>query len=187
MKIFKILLRIILTGLIIGVTYITVSYHTPGNLTSSSYMDDEMEILTNLRSKVNDQNTKVSSAPVGWHLDHLLLTINSVYETLKKSDTLDYNPGFNMPRIVMFSLDFIPRGRAKSPEKVRPKDNVTLAIIEDHLQTALVNLKRFDSLPKNSNFIHPYIGQLNRESAKRFLKIHMQHHLKICNDIIKEE
>ncbi|XLS28840.1 hypothetical protein ACJD0Z_16780 [Flavobacteriaceae bacterium M23B6Z8] len=184
MKIFKIVTRILLAGLILGIIYISVSYHMPGDLKADSFMEAEMKHLEELRFNEKNIEEDVSSAPVAWHLDHILLTINGIYKTLKESDTTNYHSSLNIPRVVMFSLNFIPRGRAKSPERVRPKDDVDLITIEKHLEEALQNLNRFDSLPENANFIHPYIGQLNREGAKRFLKIHTRHHLKICDDII---
>ncbi|WP_340199673.1 DinB family protein [Ascidiimonas sp. W6] len=148
-------------------------------------MKAEISQITTLRSKEHLQNANVSSVNIAWHLDHIFLTINSVYETVKTSDPNNYKSAFNLPKLILFTTKHIPRGQAKSSDKIRPQGAVTSEILDKHMETALSNLALLDSLPKNSNFTHPYFGQLHREDAKRFLKIHTQHHLKICRDILK--
>ncbi len=185
MKLLKTFFKVFLLIFLCVALYMTYSYNTPGNLKSSSFLNEEIEKIVHLKSKHHVLNKEVSSADISWHLDHMLLVINRIYEALEKSDPSAYESGFNLPRIIMFSTKYIPRGRAKSPNVVRPKDTITLAVIEDHLKSAQLNLQKFDALPEKSNFVHPFIGQLNREGAKRFIKIHTQHHLKICNDILK--
>lgn len=185
MKLLKTLFKVFLITFVCLIVYMTYSCNTPGNLQSPSFLNEEIEEIVHLKSNRSIRNTEVSSADISWHLDHMLLVINRIYEALEKSDPNAYKASFNVPRIMMFSFKSIPRGRAKSPDLVRPKDSITLAIIEGHLKNAQLNLEKFDSLPENSNFVHPFIGQLNREQSKRFIKIHTQHHLKICNDILK--
>lgn len=185
MRIFKTLFRILLLTVILGTSYLAYTYLSLENLDGNLFLKEEMTEIKQFKNNINLQNKAISKAAIGWHLDHSLLTINSIYETLKKSDTTAYNPSFNFPKVIMFSLGRIPRGRAKAPEKVQPKDSPSIKTIEEQIENAYKNLNRSDALPQNSNFVHPYIGQLNRNEAKRFLKIHTLHHLKICRDILE--
>lgn len=131
-------------------------------------------------------NQAISKVNVAWHIDHSLLTINTIYKEMKASNPEDYKGSFNMGRTMMFIFNQIPRGRAESPDRVRPPDIITLNELNAQLALAKANIQRFDSLPRKSHFTHPYIGTLNRKRAKKFLVIHTKHHLSIIKDILRQ-
>lgn len=130
------------------------------------------------------ENTTISSANVAWHIDHSLKVINSVIATLQKSDA-KYSWDFNLKRAYFFLRKSIPRGKARAPKAVQSFEEITIKDIERQLKTARFLIQELETMDKNTNFIHPFIGKLNLKQAIIFLEVHTQHHLKIIDDIIQ--
>ncbi|OFY91000.1 MAG: hypothetical protein A3K10_09410, partial [Bacteroidetes bacterium RIFCSPLOWO2_12_FULL_31_6] len=137
-------------------------------------------------SHADATNPKISSKGVDWHIDHSLKVINGIILSLKKSNPSEYQWKFNVTRTYILIKGSIPRGKGKAPKSVVNDTTIILTDIENQLKEAKELILELDSLPKNSNFKHPYFGLLNLRMSKRFLKIHTNHHLKIIDDIIKE-
>ncbi|MEM9364291.1 MAG: hypothetical protein AAGA43_16740 [Bacteroidota bacterium] len=128
----------------------------------------------------------VSQVPVAWHLDHSLRTINEISKTIKKSNPEEYRGSINLGRSMLLLTKSIPRGRAEAPKIVAPPDTISIDSLHFHLNEARVNLNAYDSLPKKAFFVHPYLGRLKKKTAKKFIEIHTEHHLKIIRDIMKK-
>jgi len=144
-------------------------------------------LITELENKIPKQesiNQAISKSSVGWHIEHTLLTINRVIDQLKKSDPNDYKWKFSSLRILVFTISKIPRGRAQSPNSVKPGNNFTAETLKDQSGTIKEKIKELQALKPNNYFEHPYFGKLNLKPAIKFLKIHTKHHLDIINDII---
>ncbi|MDY8134025.1 DUF1569 domain-containing protein [Aquimarina sp. 2201CG5-10] len=150
------------------------------------FMDSQLYDIAYLIQFRDSVNTKVSKAPIAWHLDHCLKVINRIHDILKSSDPKIYKKRFNSIRLFSFTFGYIPRGRGQAPAAVLPPDNIKTEDLLSQLEQARKNLKDLETMEKDSNFIHPVFGQLNIPQTKRFLKIHTQHHLKIVKDILKE-
>ncbi|MDQ3047978.1 MAG: hypothetical protein M3R27_10550 [Bacteroidota bacterium] len=129
----------------------------------------------------------ISSSSVGWHVEHTLLTINAIIEALKRSDPSQYKWEFSLPKILVFMLNKIPRGRAKAPGQVQPQPNFNKITLAEHIKKTRAHLKDIQPLSANHYFEHPYFGKLNIQPTVKFLGIHTQHHLDIINDIIKQK
>jgi hypothetical protein len=127
----------------------------------------------------------VSAASAGWHIEHSLLTINAIADQLKKSNPGNYRWKFNFTRILVFTLNKIPRGRAKAPGVVVPKNNFNQETLQLHLARTKQNIASLKQLQPNNYFDHPYFGKLNLKPAISFLSLHTKHHLGIVKDIIK--
>ncbi len=144
------------------------------------------EQLKELETKISKQevfSAHVSKSNVGWHIEHTLLTINMIIEAVKKSNPLNYKWSFKLPRLLVFAMNKIPRGRAKSPEVVVPKtyDEKTL---KEHLTIARLKIQNLEKISPDNYFNHPFLGNLKLEKAIKFLEIHTNHHLEIINDIL---
>jgi len=129
-------------------------------------------------------NTAVTTSTVGWQIEHALLTINQIIKALAASNPTDYKWSFNFFRTVVFLRKRIPRGKAKAPKVVQPKDAITEASIKTQLDKTYSLLNVLPALDTNSFFQHPYFGKLNKPQTIKFLIIHTQHHLNIINDIL---
>jgi hypothetical protein len=129
-------------------------------------------------------DTAVTTSTVGWQIEHALLTINQIITTVAASTPVDYKWSFNLMRTVVFFRQRIPRGRAKAPKVVQPKNNVTEATIMAALAKTYLLLEVLPNLEKNNFFAHPYFGNLNKQQTITFLNIHTAHHLHIIKDIV---
>ena len=152
-------------------------------------MKNLLAVIKKLESHIPQQertDTNISKAPVGWHIQHSLLTITQIVENLKKSDPNAYQWKFSFLKVVVFTMKKIPRGRAQSPDTVMPKNIGTAETIKKEFDIALAAIKELDALNANNYFKHPVFGKMNVKPAIKFLEIHTRHHLNIINDIIKK-
>ena len=151
-------------------------------------MDQIADLLEKIESKIplaSASNESVSKSNVGWHLDHSVRVIISVVTALQKSDK-NHTWRFNFKRMLLLGVKIIQRGKARAPKAVQSFDEITATSIQQLLLTAHSLTQELGSLDTKSNFMHPYVGQLNLKEAIIFLGIHTKHHLKIIDDIVKK-
>ena len=147
------------------------------------------QLLDEIESHIPHQekiNSEVSSGSVGWHIEHMLLTMNMVIKGLKDSDPKQYKSRFDIKRIFVMAAGKIPRGRIKAPTVVQPTVQYNTESLREHLSATRANYQSLESLSKNNYFTHPFLGDFKVAPTKRFLQIHTNHHLSIINDIIKK-
>jgi hypothetical protein len=148
-----------------------------------------LSLLNTLETKIpyhEKINVSVSQSSVGWHIEHSLLAAIRIIAVLKKSNPDEYKWIFNFPRLYVYTLNKIPRGRGKAPQSVQPAGEITRQTLTDSLAVAKQKVAELHSLHPRSNFMHPYFGKLNVKATIKFLKIHTQHHLKIIDDIVAD-
>ena len=144
--------------------------------------------IKELESKIpnqEDYNAEISKSNVGWHIEHILLTNKMIMEAVEKSNPADYTWSFKLPRIVVFTMNKIPRGRAKAPKVVVPKTYDEQTLLE-HLKIVTLKIQGLENMSSDKYFDHPYFGNLRLNKTIKFLEIHTKHHLEIINDIIKK-
>ena len=150
-------------------------------------MQELSKLIKSLEEKIpmmDAANTQISSAKVGWHIQHSLLVVNSIINGLKQSDPNTYQWKFNLNKTLIFTLGKIPRGKGKAPKVVQPKEEITQATLLESVEKANISVAELNHVQKNQYFLHPYFGHLNVKPTIKFLKIHTKHHLKIINDIL---
>jgi hypothetical protein len=146
------------------------------------------QLIQELENAIPNQdtiNTSISKSSVGWHIEHCLLVINSVVNAVEKSNPRDYKWKFSFIRILVMNTKKIPRGKARAPEIVQPKEDFNSETLKNHLEEAKINIKKLQVIEPNHYLAHPYFGHLKLKNIIPFLKIHTNHHLHIINDIIK--
>jgi hypothetical protein len=121
---------------------------------------------------------------VGWHIEHSLLTLNGIANSLIQSNPTAYKWKFNFIRIVVLTTKKIPRGRAKSPEIVMPKGSIDQPKLTALLTETRSNCKELSFLQADKYFEHPFFGKLKLKQTISFLEIHTNHHLEIIRDIV---
>ncbi len=144
-------------------------------------------LLQELETKIPLQDvlqTSVSASSVGWHIEHILLTINKITEAVKTSNADNYKFVFKPLKYIVYLTGKIPRGRAKNPKVVEP-DFFDESTLKSHLQKTKTSILELANIEKNKYFKHPFFGNLKLNETIRFLEIHTNHHLKIINDIQK--
>jgi hypothetical protein len=140
--------------------------------------------LENYLVFLKTEKPSVSTANVGWHIQHSLLVIIKVIESVKQSDPTEYKWKFNLKKSIVFAMNGIPRGKAKAPKAVEPEKIITKESVIETLSIASNCLSLLHECAPNQYFNHPFFGKLNVESTTKFLKIHTNHHIKIIKDII---
>lgn len=131
------------------------------------------------------RNDKISSSDVAWQIDHSLKVINLVTEALASSDPSEYKWRFNKWRLFLFTLNYIPRGKAKAPKIVRPPEVISTEDLNKQVRSTYKNIESLKPLNENAYFTHFVFGQLNKVKTIQFLNLHTNHHLKIIKDILK--
>lgn len=129
----------------------------------------------------------ISKANVAWHIEHSLLTLDRITNALIQSNPNDYKWTFNIARLFVFATKKIPRGRAKAPKSVQPKEgSISADQLLKHVADTRNKCAALYTISKDQYFDHPFFGNLKLKQAIKVLEIHTQHHLNIIEDIIKK-
>lgn len=145
----------------------------------------QLQKIESLLSKIDVTNEKVSKASVGWHLEHLLLILNSSLKGLTMTNPKDYNPKFSLKKFVFLNFGMIPRGKIRAPKQFIPLEVPTQENILKLINLAKERLEATRNLPEKSFITHPFLGDFDKKTTLRFLWLHSNHHLKIVDDILK--
>jgi len=148
-------------------------------------IENEIKEITALFEHSKTINTEVSQVSVGWHLEHVLISICKVCKAMELSDPSSYQWKFNKIRAYLYLKGSIPRGRARAPKSVVLDSSLTDEEQKALLAKAIQKLQILESLHKNAHFEHPYFGDLNVKGSKWFVKLHTIHHLKIVREILR--
>jgi hypothetical protein len=153
------------------------------------YMINKLDkLISELEAKIPDYekiNLKISQANVGWHIEHTLLALHGIVNALSTADSGKFKWQLNVSRIIVFTFNKIPRGRAKAPKIVQPKTNYDIDSLRKHVSAAREKIKQLNLINKDAFFKHPSLGNLKLKQAVLFMEIHGNHHLEIINDILQ--
>jgi hypothetical protein len=145
-------------------------------------------LINELETKIEHSeklNISISKAPVGWHVQHSLIVLLQIINAMEKSDPAEYRYKFSMMKFIVYTLNKIPRGKAKAPEVALPKEKMNMDEMKQNIEQLKTRLAVLDTLQPDNYFRHPYFGNLNLKAAIKMLKLHTKHHLHIINDIIR--
>ena len=131
-------------------------------------------------------NEKISSANVGWHIEHSLLVIIKICQSIANADPNKYEWKFSLRWLLFYLSGSFPRGKAKAPPAVIPVEAVNLETLKASIEIARKSISSLKSVHPNQYFIHPIFGKLNKKSTMAFFAIHTNHHLKIIRNILGE-
>ena len=145
----------------------------------------QLSELESYSDKLDFQNTAISQSTIGWQIDHTLKVVIGIVSVMQSSNPDDYKWKFNKYRTIVFWKNKIPRGKVKAPKSVQTYEIITPKDLASQFETSKIQIENFELLNQNSNFKHPFLGQLNIKLAVKFLQIHTEHHLQIIRDILK--
>jgi hypothetical protein len=140
----------------------------------------QLESYLDLHQKLNDS---ISGETIGWHMAHSCMVINTITNAIVHSNPAKAKPVFSATFYWFLLTNHIPRGKAKAPNIVIPKQSITQEQIEQEIELAKANLQTLASTQKQKYFTHPIFGDLNVPKTLRFFIVHTNHHLKIIRDI----
>jgi DinB family protein len=123
-----------------------------------------------------------SSWSAAQQYDHILKVASAVLAVLEEKNPKVLSRPCSLLGKVILTIGWIPRGRAKSPEKL-----VGAAVSVDELRSQLdalaAAIERVAAHADQSSRVpivkHPIFGGLNRAQALRLAAVHTEHHLKI--------
>ena len=151
-------------------------------------MDKLSALIKELETKIpfsEKLNLSVSRSSVGWHIQHTILASMQIIAAIEKSNPSDYHWEFNFKKILVFTLNKIPRGKAKAPKSVLPSGEIVKDDLLRDLQVLKNRIKLLPGLQPDNFFKHPFFGNLNLKATVKMLNIHTRHHIDIINDIIR--
>ena len=147
------------------------------------------ELLISMEEKFKffeSKNEAVSFGSVGWHIEHSLLVIIKICESIANSDPNKYEWKLSLRWMIVYLIGSFPRGKAKAPNSVLPGEAINIETLKASVELARKSIRNLRSSPSNQFFLHPFFGKMNRDSTLVFFSIHTNHHLKIINDIIEQ-
>jgi hypothetical protein len=133
---------------------------------------------------VECRNESLSHWAVGQHIHHILIVANGIIQNLQDSKIGSGKERLSLVKFLSLTFSYIPRGKAKSPERVMPSDNITQEIVREAYAVFEKKMPIVNTLPRDSWFNHPVFGDLRRDNALRFIEVHSKHHIKIIRDIL---
>ncbi len=151
-------------------------------------MEKLLKLIKQLEKNIPNyakQQTAISAANVGWHIDHSLLVFVRIITAMETSDPALYKSSFNLKKLLVYTFNKIPRGKAKAPKTVEPVGDIVPEKLMTEVDAVFKKIKALNNLQRHHHFNHPYFGKLNLKETKKFLAIHTNHHLKIINDIMR--
>jgi hypothetical protein len=150
-------------------------------------MNKLLALIETLESKIqyfDKRNTAISKSPVGWHIQHTLLTTRRIIKAIESSNPKSYEWKFNLTRNFVLTFNKIPRGKGKAPNSVIPNETLVPSELLIEIQELKAKINVLDTLHSNHYFDHPYFGHLNLKATRKFLEIHTKHHIAIIDDIL---
>ena len=160
-------------------------------MSASAHLARIREQLIRIRTLADSPQLDATCAVSAWcpseHLDHIVKVSASVVNRLLDLDAPASKGASLLGRIIM-TIGRIPRGRARSPERLR---GARVSAVDLH--AALAKLEGKLALLSDAHLAetrgaivpHPRFGGLRPGQALRFTAIHNDHHLRIIDDILK--
>lgn len=130
------------------------------------------------------QMDSVSSASIGWHVEHSLLVLNGIIDSIKVSDPSKFKWKFNFSKLYIFAIGRFPRGKGRAPKSVIPKEQIDQSNLSVQLKLSMKNVGLLSTLDEGMFFKHPLFGNLKLRKSIYFLELHAEHHLKIIREIV---
>lgn len=149
--------------------------------------------LARMRHIIEVPGRNLASTPVvnsSWsaaaQLDHTMKVANAVLTTLVKEKPTVLPRACSLLGRFVLAIGYIPRGRAKSPEKLA---GTAATAAELHaqltgLEAAIERVAARPGKPSSAPIVpHPIFGGLSWAQGLRLLVVHTEHHLKIIGPL----
>ncbi|MGB3591980.1 MAG: DUF1569 domain-containing protein [Nonlabens sp.] len=145
----------------------------------------QLDLIESYTSPADVENQKVSRRSKYWQLDHALIVMEMVGNSLLHSNFEDYRPKFSFLKSAIMTTGYMPRGKARAPKQVLNGAPITQQSLLDKIKKVRAVLNKLSSSNSEQCFKHPMFGYMNKEDTLKFMRIHTHHHLKIVKDILR--
>lgn len=154
------------------------------------HLERILSALDQLESHLADwqlRNTDVSEWSVGQQAEHVLKATSTFTVLALRNRQPDGSGIQKQLKGLLLKRGSFPRGVAKAPDVSIPGDETP----EDALHTLLLKTRnrvtRLGEVSATAVAHHPYLGEMDRDEAVHFMAIHLEHHLRIIEDILKTD
>ncbi len=126
------------------------------------------------------------------HIAKVNLVIASSLITMsQKPEEEDSDRRASITGVSVLATGYIPRGRGKSPGRLRPpadltRDQLTSALNKSESAVGEVGVLLGLLQSRKGRIEHPHFGFMRPSQWIRFMNVHTNHHLKIVRDIDRE-
>jgi len=134
--------------------------------------------------RVDRCDQDLSAWSVGMHIDHCLRVGEAVAAAVEDSVPGKERRTFSLLRLLAFTFNWIPRGRARAPAEVQPDERVGVVELRERLGSSASIMDRLTRTDPAKTFTHFAFGTMGPRQALRFLEVHNTHHEKIIRDIL---
>lgn len=148
-------------------------------------MSSTVDELASWIPRLDQSNPKVSNWTVGQQIYHCLVATTTIAKSVTGSDPGSEVPSFSLPRFVVMTLGWIPRGKGKAPKGSQPESQPTSEELQALVGPAKEALAAAAGAPADAFWRHFKFGVMPRDNALKFIEIHNRHHLRIIEDISK--
>ena len=148
-------------------------------------MESSINTLAELIPLAEKKAEGISRWSVGQHIEHAMLATIKMSEALLASTAGEKTQKFSLLRWSLFTLGWLPRGKAKAPELVIPEERPSTERLEELVQAARVSYEKAQGADPQQWFGHFIFGVLNKKSTLRLIAVHNRHHLKIAREIVR--
>lgn len=152
---------------------------------------EQIRTIRAISAGPEEQFFRIDTGISGWspaeHLDHLIKVASAVVGRIRDADAAPGKRGISFAGRIILATGWIPRGKGRSPERMRGT-RATPAAIEAALVELEESLGRVDAAmvaSRRPTVPHPRFGGLTPSQGLRFVVIHNAHHLKIVDEILK--
>jgi hypothetical protein len=150
-------------------------------------MDRTLDDLRAMVTHADVSAPSVSQWNVGMHVHHCGLAMMNIGRGLAKSTSPVPPERRSVPRLIVFTLGRIPRGRARNSAASAPTPSIPPEELLSLLDQSAKAVEAAKNLGRDAWITHPIFGPLRRDDALKFVRIHNRHHLKIVSDILTRQ
>ena len=159
----------------------------PSARSSQAQIQKQLAAIEQHVQRPNQRDESVSVWSVHQQAEHVLLANSGILKLIETAER-PAQPGERSLRgWFVLRFGFIPRGQAKAPEAVIPKERAREELLQlvsesrERIARLDVSALEEDEEPVGN---HPYFGALSSREWLRFMSVHGRHHLKIVDDIL---
>ena len=125
----------------------------------------------------------ISKWSIGQHAEHVVRATSALTILVLRNHASEGSNVSEALKVALLKQGFIPRGVAQAPEGTLPAEETDIDALNQLILKTSNRIRRLADVGPDAAAIHPYLGDMKREEAIRFMEIHLEHHLKIMHEI----
>ena len=125
----------------------------------------------------------ISEWSIGQHAEHVVRATSALTILVMRNRASEGSNESGAMKVALLNQGFIPRGVAQAPEGTLPAEETDIDALNQLILKTSNRIRRLAEVGPDAAAIHPYLGEMKRDEAIRFMEIHLDHHLQIMREI----